>query len=141
MAMSNTSQSSEFDLSDKTFFSILFLFLFCCFVLTASIHNAKNSAHTDRVMAWQAVIESAPTVEEREVLSHYASRVRGCFVDRSTDPDGLSPSYSLIPSQYRENYRKYLVAHEQACLVNLRGEIRSSAPEFQDVIFSISVPE
>ena len=101
---------------------------------------AKSSAHQERALAWQAVIDAAPTVEEREVISHYASRVRGCFVDPSVDPERLSFSPSLSPSRYQENYLAHLIAHEQACLTNLRVELRASTPEFQDMIFAISVP-
>lgn len=138
--MSNSPNGFELKFADKLFFSVLFALFLFSILLAGSLHNAKDSARADRAQAWQALIEAAPTVEEREVISHYASRVQGCFVDPSVDPERLSFSVSLSPSRYQENYLAHLIAHEQACLANLRGEVRASSPEFQDMIFAISVP-
>ena len=136
--MSNSPNGFELNFADKLFFSVLFVLCLCIILLAGALLDAQDSARAERAQAWQALIEAAPTVEEREVISHYASRVQGCFVHPSVDPERLS--FSVSPSRYQENYLAHLIAHEQACLTNLRGEARASTPEFQDMIFAISVP-
>lgn len=110
------------------------------FVLAMVLLNAKDAARQDRALAWQKLIEAAPTVEEREVMAYYASRVRGCFANSSANGDLPKLQASLIPSQNRDYYREHLIAHEHICLDNLRGEVRALTQEFQDSVFELSVP-
>lgn len=137
--MSNTDASSN--RSDTIFFSLLGLAIVAAFIAALTLHKAKNEVRSERVRAWQEMVDRAPTQQHSEVMSYLASQVPGCFVNSSKDPARLGMKFSFVPSQYKQNYRAQVIAHEKECLKNLRGQALVSTDEGRRLIAEVSVPE
>lgn len=127
--------------SDAIFFSLLGLVLAVVLMTALPLLKAKDDVRSERVRAWQEMVDSAPTQQQSEIISYLASQVPGCFVNPSKDPARLGMTFSLTPSQYKHNYRTQVIAHEEECLKNLRGQALSSTDEGRSLISEVSVPE
>lgn len=127
--------------SDAIFFSLLGLALAVVLMAGLPLLKAKNDVRLERVRAWQKIVDTAPTQQHSEVMSYLASQVPGCLVNSSKDPARLGMAFSFVPSQFKQNYRARVIAHEKECLKSLRGQALASTEEGRSLIAEVSVPE
>ena len=141
MTTSSPSSTNGLTRSDRIFFLTIFSVTFIFLAALAMFYNAKDEIHKERIGAWQEMVSSAATPQQRDLMSYLASRIPGCFINPSTDPSRLGAKFSWTPSKYKNQYRARLIAHEQACLANLRGETLAYRPEGMEMINEVSVPQ
>lgn len=135
-----SSEKSTISKVDSFFFwGIIAVLVLLATPLFMAMH-AQDVVRVERAEAWTAAVQAAPSQEEQLVLRFVRSKVEGC-----RDFTGANAAQGTIPygidlKKMQQLERRKRLAHEQACLERLRGEVLVGMPVGRRMILDVGIP-